>query len=564
MKITMTRGATVAVCVIAALAALSAAGDGGYPAPRYPIPPTPPVSVAEALPAARKLVRQTTGRTPLGGVKSGERAVIFASSGAWRPPNLVLLRALAKAFKERGVDVVFVLPSPPAEDRPRAETDAPGRGYLEAVRWIEGLSRPDEAKNWLRRQNPALYETLFGPKARSSGAPSEDDPDSGKRKTQAVPRSIRNHSNFVISDGSRTDFLDQYGKEVHAIFAGRGGRPGSIKSLGPHGGKFLGNFVYDDYRVALTESDFPGDVWRLIEEQTIEPIAWIDKVRYSEPEGSKLSFEVTAQVAEAWFHGSYLPGHLFLFPHGSSTITPNPAYPGTKKWTGPLMPTKASGVMVGTRNHGGVYPRMEVHIEDNRVTNVRGGGLTGEILRTFLKYPPLNELTFPYYDRRGFWFLYEGGLGTNPKAFLRVQPQSSERDHSGVLHWAVGAQVLMDAPGDEGRFDRFYEQQQTPRGHSFHMHHLFPTYEAHIRGTERWITIIDKGRLTALDNPEVRALAASYGDPETVLREEWIGDLPGINAPGDYQRDYAADPWKYQLTLFKAIENGTYPYLTKP
>jgi hypothetical protein len=304
-------------------------------------------------------------------------------------------------------------------------------------------------------------------------------------------------------------------------------------------------------------------VWRLVEERAIEPIGWVDKVHYTDPEGSDLSFEVTPQVAKAWFQGSYLPGHLFMFPHGASTIRPNVAYPGTKQWTPPLMPTNSRGVMVATRNHAGVYPRMEVYIEDNRVKEVRGGGLQGDIARAFLKYSPLNENTIPYYDRKGFWFLYEGGLGTNPKAFLEREVQSTEREHSGVLHWALGAEVLMDAPGEEGKFAKFRKENQAASGHSFHMHNLVSTYKAHLRGTERWVTIIEKGRLTALDNPEVRALAASYGDPDRVLEETWIPDLPGITAPGDYQKDYAQDPWKYQLKMWEAIEKGTYPHLKK-
>ncbi|MEE8461141.1 MAG: hypothetical protein V3S50_03355, partial [Acidobacteriota bacterium] len=58
----------------------------------------------------------------------------------------------------------------------------------------------------------------------------------------------------------------------------------------------------------------------------------------------------------------------------------------------------------------------------------------------------------------------------------------------------------------------------------------------------RTLTMIDKGRLTALDDPEVRQLAAKYGDPDEMLREDWIPGIPGINMEGDYMRDYAPDP----------------------
>jgi len=56
------------------------------------------------------------------------------------------------------------------------------------------------------------------------------------------------------------------------------------------------------------------------------------------------------------------------------------------------------------------------------------------------------------------------------------------------------------------------------------------------------ITIIDKGHLTALDDPEVRSLASRYGNPDELLKDIWIPAVPGINVPGDYMKDYAQDP----------------------
>ena len=56
--------------------------------------------------------------------------------------------------------------------------------------------------------------------------------------------------------------------------------------------------------------------------------------------------------------------------------------------------------------------------------------------------------------------------------------------------------------------------------------------------------MIDKGRLAALDDPEVRALAAKYGDPDELLREDFIPGVPGINMEGNYM-DYARDPREF-------------------
>lgn len=63
--------------------------------------------------------------------------------------------------------------------------------------------------------------------------------------------------------------------------------------------------------------------------------------------------------------------------------------------------------------------------------------------------------------------------------------------------------------------------------------------------------------MTSLDNPEVRALASRYGDPDYLLTEDWIPEVPGINAPGDYMKDYAPDPGGYSLKVLEKANNGT-------
>jgi hypothetical protein len=43
-------------------------------------------------------------------------------------------------------------------------------------------------------------------------------------------------------------------------------------------------------------------------------------------------------------------------------------------------------------------------------------------------------------------------------------------------------------------------------------------------------------------------LAAKYGDPDELLREDWIPSILGISAEGDYE-DYAKDPARYIYRL---------------
>ena len=62
------------------------------------------------------------------------------------------------------------------------------------------------------------------------------------------------------------------------------------------------------------------------------------------------------------------------------------------------------------------------------------------------------------------------------------------------------------------------------------------------------------------DDPEIRALASRYGDPDLIFRYEWIPSLPGINVPGDYKKDFAPDPWAWMMAEWKKIQDGTYAH----
>ncbi|MBI4446361.1 MAG: hypothetical protein HY645_10675 [Acidobacteria bacterium] len=560
-----------------------------YPSPRYPGYVRPPKTVDDVLPNARQAVRLNWGRTPLGQVNPGERVLIFTSGKAYEEPNFIVLKALVKAFEERNIDAVFVLPAPIA-DVVRL-TDSFGyrgytseKGYMEAVRWVEGWPDPMESLQWLRQRNPQLYQRFYPNGSmlengrRTRVVTEEEGGQVGGQSSREVGyvkispsilEELKTNPHFTTWTGDTRDFLEKYPREFHAVFFGSGGGRGNPYRYGVHGRKILGNFIFEAYpeimsRVAL----FPGDIWRLVEERTIEPLAWVEEVRFNDPEGSDLKFTVTEEVAKMWAEGSYLPAHLFMFPHGMSTIRPSPMYPRLTRWLPPVVPD-ADGVIASTRNHTGVFPRMEVRFENSRVKEVRGGGEVGDVIRAFLDHPRLGTVVYPYHEKEaGYWYLYEGALGTNPKAFLRFDElmngwQASERDHAGVIHWALGVGIYSDQPGKDGTRDKFFKENNVPRGHGFHMHNLLGTYRVRIRATDRWLTLIEKGRLTALDNPEVRALASRYGNPDQILQDEFVPDYPGINSPGDYQKDYAQNPWKHLVKVMKEVEEGAYPYLIR-
>ena len=96
--------------------------------------------------------------------------------------------------------------------------------------------------------------------------------------------------------------------------------------------------------------------------------------------------------------------------------------------------------------------------------------------------------------------------------------------------------------------------------HGWHTQTYFTTYKVRLRNANKWVNILDKGHMTSLDNPEVRALASRYGDPNYLLTEDWIPEVPGINAPGDYMKDYAPNPGDYAFKVMERAKDGTYEH----
>ena len=359
--------------------------------------------------------------------------------------------------------------------------------------------------------------------------------------------------------------------------------PLTRRRLGPHGEKFYGNYTYiNQYDIASKVPAFPGDVWRLVETKTIEPLAYVNRVEVSDPEGTAIGLDISEEVARRWAAGVYLQGHLYLLPSQATGRFPYSliTYPHAQK-SGYLNPVQleVNGVVASTNSHRAVHPRIEVHIEKGLVSRVIGGGWYGEGFRLLLDYPGLRELTWPFMEKRGYWWLYEAGTATNPKYFkhpgeiLRPVPPRelmsggnlSERNVGGVVHWAFGAEVQNgpETPGGGALSPKtveFGKKHNVPIGHSMHHHNLFPTYQVRIRGTGQWQTLIEHGNLAALSDPEARALAARYGDPDELLRRDFVHPLPGINAPGKYD-DYGRNPGAFWTKWAKDIEAGVSPYV---
>jgi hypothetical protein len=274
-----------------------------YPAPRFPSYMKPPKSVDDVMPFARAAVRQTGGRTPLGLVEKGTVLIIIDSVA-----EDMVMQAIKRAYEERGVKVQIVpeyeLVGVGKDDARKAKETMRGytseQGYMEAERWINSrFADPDVPKKWLKERRPDLYKALF------------------EKETQVAPQLKATADKLTrkgLSDGL-IKYLDKH-PEVNAVFFQRGGRTATSRTMGEHSKKFFGNFIFDNrWELMNKAATFPGDVWRLAEERIIEPLAWVERVQVSDPEGTKMSFDVDEKQAQAWAKGGYQQGHLYMFPH---------------------------------------------------------------------------------------------------------------------------------------------------------------------------------------------------------------------------------------------------------
>ena len=283
-------------------------------------------------------------------------------------------------------------------------------------------------------------------------------------------------------------------------------------------------------QLASPATTYPREVHALINRRAWEPF-WEQapggRVRVTDPEGTDIAWDMWPEYFE---HPTAMFGPVPRWNHLMS-------HPPT-----PLSPRESStGVVRGTLNHfGRPYPPVAVHVEAGRVERVDGGGEYGALWRELLA--EAKAIQYPCFPRPGLFWMWECAIGTNPKI---ARPRSIrrlssggfewERRRSGIVHLGFGTQW-------RGPEERWAGEAGLVYGH-LHVHLNFATITL-TAADGRVLRLLERGRLLALDDPEVRALAGRHGDPEALLRVDWEPKVPGLNAAGDYA-DYARDPAGY-------------------
>lgn len=276
---------------------------------------------------------------------------------------------------------------------------------------------------------------------------------------------------------------------------------------------------------------YPRDLHALINRKAWEPIwrAAGGRVHLTDPEGTDVSYTLSPE----YFGRSGTP---FKEAPNMGHLMAHPLPPIVSR-------ADAEGVFGGTTSHfGRAFPAISLVMEGGRLEEVKGGGRYGEAWRELLE--ETRGTRYPCFPGDGLFWLWEVAIGTNPKirrpSTIHLHSSGGfewERRRSGVVHIGLGTSWRSEHEDWAGERGLLY-------GH-LHVHLLFPTLDV-VSPSGESVRVIERGRLKALDDPDVRELAERFGDPDELLAEDWIPEVPGISAAGSYE-DYARDParWIY-------------------
>lgn len=276
---------------------------------------------------------------------------------------------------------------------------------------------------------------------------------------------------------------------------------------------------------------FPRELHKLINERTYSRITdnMGGRIRLTDPEGTDLSLTI---LEAPFFDGRHDYG---LKPKWGHLMAHPPTPVGDDDDT--------TGVIAGTMSHyGRPFPRIELDIDRARMVDIRGGGEYGAEWRELETETASTQ--YPCFPAPGLFWLWELAIGTNPKVsrptnveYLSSDGFEWERRRGGVIHCGIGTRWRSKEEEWAGERGLLY-------GH-LHVHLLFPTLVVEtLDGRE--VPVIERGRLSAYSDPDVRDLASKFGDPDELLTDDWVPVMPGVSTEGSYE-EYARDPepWIY-------------------
>ena len=248
--------------------------------------------------------------------------------------------------------------------------------------------------------------------------------------------------------------------------------------------------------------DYPGELVFALIRKGYETMRKGGRFHLTDPNGTDVTWSVDEQ---AWERYNELWGNIV-----------NNHSPRLHLMDSPDM----QGTFVTTHLHSGRIPRIELTMQGGKVVEVKGGGKMGDYLRSV--YAKYKDIQYPLFPDPGVNWVEYAVWGFYPVPGFKPTPDIPGIAGSGkmwtynidlkagVFHIAVGT----TAGGFTAKFTN---------GHGYPFHHKdFVLYRPTL--TVDGQTIIDRGHLLALDAPDIRAIAAKYGDPDTLLKQQWHPD----------------------------------------
>jgi 2,5-dihydroxypyridine 5,6-dioxygenase len=236
-----------------------------------------------------------------------------------------------------------------------------------------------------------------------------------------------------------------------------------------------------------TGARLPPEVYYAIMRRAAEIMGSGEHIRVQTKPGTDITFKGVTLTPD---DGPLIPGGWRPFPYGGVNF-----YPETCDGTFVVEESTATGVP---------EERLTVTVTDNLVTGI-DGGIAADQLR---RYGPLG-----YYMRHAL-------LGVNPKVRLAGASQFEREKHAGAFYLGI------DGLTEEGVAD------PSQPGYA-HCDCQFDRPTVTVGDT----VISQAGRLTILDEPEIREVAAQFGPPEILLDDNPQMILPRRYTGGRRHRE---------------------------
>ncbi|MEE8349484.1 MAG: hypothetical protein V3R94_07930 [Acidobacteriota bacterium] len=290
------------------------------------------------------------------------------------------------------------------------------------------------------------------------------------------------------------DMADDY--DVILGLSSRGSRFGRI---GNKTARVAGLDWSTAQQLASPAVSYPDEVLDIIAKRTWRTLVNGKSFHITDPLGTDLTFSIDETNIER------LKDTRGMATFGSRTLERPIAHEGSQQLEPQLNVTPdARGVMI-TRQAGYIPEIIKIYFEGGRVIRVEGGGQVGETIRAELKR--FEDVQFPgFYPGPGVGWLEELAMGIHPK----VGPAGPIRRRSGMLQLAFGTD----------RHNAVRDERPT-----LTVNHRDINFFDRVTIEVDDQKLVDRGRLTVLDDPEVRRVAAQHGDPDELLSEDWIPEF---------------------------------------